>query len=95
VGYLKRLWSNKAAAGVDPIFKAFCILCWVIWLGIGMLTVIGLLLAHKDAAVIHKGEVLGLFTVTTYFCIGLPVAVKLLLKAVERYGSKTHTNRTD
>ena len=80
-------------AGADPIFKAFCIFCWIIWLGVGVLTIIGLLLSQKDTTVIHKGEVLGLFTVTTYFCIGLPVAVKLLLKALERNRDKTDTNR--
>ena len=74
------------------IFKIFCIICWVAWLGLGVLTIIGLLFSRSNPSLIPKEEVVGLFIITSYFCIGLPIAIKLLFQIVDRYRDKHRTN---
>ena len=67
------------------IFLMFCAICWIAWLALGGLTVGALYLLSKGYELGTRQEVLSVFWWTTYFCIGLPLAVRVFLWGVERY----------
>ena len=70
------------------VFRAFCAVCWIAWLAVGGLTVGALYLVNRGHELITRAEVLNTFWWITYLCIGLPLAVRVFIWAVERYERK-------
>lgn len=67
------------------VFLVFCAVCWIAWLAVGGLTVGALYLVNRGHELGTRGEVLSVFWWMTYFCIGLPLAMRALMWSVERY----------
>lgn len=66
-------------------FLAFCAMCWIAWAAVAALTVGALYMVNRGHELGTRGEVLSVFGWTTYFCLGLPAAVRVFIWLVERY----------
>ena len=66
------------------VFLAFCAMCWTAWFSVGALTAGALYLVNRGHEMGTRAEVLNVFWWTTYFCVGLPAAVRVFIWLVER-----------
>ena len=67
------------------IFLVFCAMCWIAWAAVGALTVGALYMVNQGHELGTRAEVLSVFWWTTYFCLGLPGAVRIFIWVVEGY----------
>ena len=60
-------------------FLYFCLTCWLVWIGVAGLAVWALYAAKAQTVPFDRAQVLRAFWWTTYFCVGLPAAVRLAM----------------
>ena len=67
------------------LFAYFCLACWLIWLPVAGLGVWALYMAEAGGMPFERPQVLRAVWWTTYFCVGLPLAVRLAMYWIERH----------
>lgn len=80
----KREQEMRAKDSPRRLFRLFCAVCWIAWMLVAVLTVWALYQSNAHAMPFERGQILASFWWVSYFCIGLPLAVRVLIWWVER-----------
>ena len=80
--------SNKtqlyAKDSSKKVFRYFCIACWLAWIAVALLTAWALFVLRSDYVPFTRDDVLGGFGWITFFCLGMPLVLKIFLLWVEK-----------
>ena len=68
----------------SKVFRYFCIACWLAWIAVALFTAWALFVLRSDYVPFTRGDVLGGFGWITFFCLGMPVVLKIFLLWVEK-----------
>jgi hypothetical protein len=74
-------------------FRALCVVCWVVWMAVAGLSVWALWLSRSGwdgpaAAGLPPRQILASLWWVTWFCLGLPLAVWLVRRVLERNAAR-------
>jgi len=79
--------SNKpqlyAKDSSRKVFRFFCAACWLAWVAIALLTAWALYVLRSGYVPFNRDEVITGFWWITYFCIGMPMILKMFLYWLE------------
>jgi len=68
----------------SKVFTYFCIACWLAWIAVALFTAWALFVLRSDYVPFTRDDVLGGFGWITFFCLGMPLVLKIFLFWVEK-----------
>ena len=66
------------------VFRYFCIACWLAWIAIALFTAWALYVLRLESVPFTRDDVFGGFWWITFFCMGMPLVLKMLLLWIEK-----------